>query len=170
MYGHHWSRHTQLSYQSEVSTFPIVVIFFRGYVSEVVVLSYAVCWHIYIYPGKAGFCVFNYCAVLWCAQIMEFIMTWWLYTFICTLHYLIIIIMQTYLKVLSCWNACQIYSVTSMCLRWGKFSQLYFLQYMGLCVFSLPISLMVIVRIPVLDLIIIIKSEVWLWPICHCLG
>ena len=42
-----------------------------------------------------------------------------------------------------------------------------FMQYMGLCVFSLPISLMMIVRIPVFDLIIIIKSEVW--PICHCL-
>ena len=47
-------------------------------------------------------------------------------------------------------------------------SQLYFMQYMGLCVFSLPFYLMVIVRIPVLDLIIIIKSDVW--PICHCLG
>ena len=32
--------------------------------------------------------------------------------------------------------------------------------------FSLPISLMMIVRIRVLYLIIIIKSEVW--PICHC--
>ena len=41
------------------------------------------------------------------------------------------------------------------------------MQYMGLCVFSLPISLMMIVKIPVPNLIIIIKSEVW--PICHCL-
>ena len=39
---------------------------------------------------------------------------------------------------------------------------------MGLCVFSLPISLMMIVRIPVLDLFISIKTGVW--PICHCLG
>ena len=34
--------------------------------------------------------------------------------------------------------------------------------------FSLPISLMIIMRIRVLYLIIIIKSEVW--PICHSLG
>ena len=38
--------------------------------------------------------------------------------------------------------------------------------YMGLCVFSWPFSLMVIVRINLLYLIIIIKSEVW--PIYHC--
>ena len=43
-----------------------------------------------------------------------------------------------------------------------------FLQYMGLCVFSLIISLTVIVIIRVLDLIIIIKSEVFV--ICHYLG
>ena len=37
----------------------------------------------------------------------------------------------------------------------------------GLFAFSLPISLMMIVRICVLYLLIIIKLEVW--PICHCL-
>ena len=39
---------------------------------------------------------------------------------------------------------------------------------MGLYVFSLPISLVMIVRIRLLHLIIIIRSEVW--PICDCLG
>ena len=58
-------------------------------------------------------------------------------------------------------NACQIYSVSSVCLRLGQFSQLSFMQYMGLCVFSFPIFLMMIVRIPVLDpIIIIMKSEI----------
>ena len=51
---------------------------------------------------NSDICVFNYCAVLWCAQIIEYIMVWWQYTVICTLHYLIIIIMQTYLKLLNC--------------------------------------------------------------------
>ena len=55
----------------------------------------------YVYPGKAGFCFFSYCLVLWCAQILEYIMARWSYSFICTLHYLIIIIMQKYLKVLN---------------------------------------------------------------------
>ena len=53
------------------------------------------------YPRKAGFCVFYYCAVLWCAQIVEYIMARWSYSFVCTSHYLIIIIMQTYLKLLN---------------------------------------------------------------------
>ena len=46
--------------------------------------------------------------------------------------------------------------------------QMSFMQYMGLCVFGLPISLMMIVRISVFYINIIMKSEVW--PICHCLG
>ena len=46
-------------------------------------------------------------------------------------------------------------------------SQLSFMQYMGMCVFSLPIYLMMIVRTCVLYLIIIIKSEVW--PVFHLL-
>ena len=60
------------------------------------------------------------------------------------------------------------YILSSVCLRLSQFSQLSFIQYMGLCVFSLPIYLMMIVRIRVLYfIIIIIKSEVW--SIFHCL-
>ena len=36
-----------------------------------------------------------YCAVLSCAQIIQYIMARWSYSFLCTLHYLIIIIIQT---------------------------------------------------------------------------
>ena len=50
---------------------------------------------------------------------------------------------------------------SSVCLRLSQFSQLFFRQYMGLCVFSWPIYLMMIMRICVLCLIIIIKLEVW---------
>ena len=45
--------------------------------------------------------IFHYCAIIWCAQIIEYIMSRWSYLFVCTLQYLIIIIMQTYLKVLN---------------------------------------------------------------------
>ena len=58
--------------------------------------------------------------------------------------------------------------VVSWCLRLSHFSQLSFMQFMGLCVFSFPIYLTMIVRIRVIYLIFTIKSEVW--PICHCLG
>ena len=58
-------------------------------------------------------------------------------------------------------------TLSSVRLTCSQFSQLSFMQYMGLCVFNIPISLMVIVRICVLYPIII-KLEVW--PICHCFG
>ena len=56
----------------------------------------------------------------------------------------------------------------SMCLRLNQFYQLSSMQYMGLCVFSLPISLVMMVRIYELYLIIIIKLEVWITS--HCFG
>ena len=60
------------------------------------------------------------------------------------------------------------YILSSVCLRLSQIPQLSFMQYMGLCVFSRPIYLMLIVRIHVLYLVIIIKSEVW--PNCQCAG
>ena len=51
------------------------------------------------------------------------------------------------------------YILPSVCVRLSQFSQLSVMQYMGLCVFSLLMSLTTIVRIRVLRLIII-KSEV----------
>ena len=43
------------------------------------------------------------------------------------------------------WNACQVYFVE--CVRLGIFSQLYIIQYMGVCVFSSPIFVVMIERI-----------------------
>ena len=60
------------------------------------------------------------------------------------------------------------YNLSSVWVRLNIFSQLSNLQYVGLCVFSLPISFVMIERIYILCLIIIIKSEVW--TIIHCLG
>ena len=58
--------------------------------------------------------------------------------------------------------------LSSVFLRLNQYSQLSVVQYMGLCAFSLPISLMMIVRICIHHLIIIIiKSEVC--QTCHCL-
>ena len=54
-----------------------------------------------IYTETARFWLWNYCPVLWCTQAIEDIMARWWYPFVCTLQYLIIIIMHTYLKVLS---------------------------------------------------------------------
>ena len=58
------------------------------------------------------------------------------------------------------------YILSSVWVRLSLFSQLSFIQYVGLCVFSLPVSLMTNERMYIL--IIIIKSKVW--TIIHCLG
>ena len=50
------------------------------------------------------------------------------------------------------------YILSSGCLRLGRFSQLYFLQYMGLYVFGLPIFLMMVVRIRVVYIYTIINK------------
>ena len=60
------------------------------------------------------------------------------------------------------------YILSSVWVRLSIFSPLSIIQYVGLCVFSLPISLVMIERIYILCLIIIIKSEVW--TVTHCLG
>ena len=60
------------------------------------------------------------------------------------------------------------YNLSSVWVRLSIFSQVFIIQYVGLCVFSLPISYVMIERIYILCLIIIIKSEVW--TITHCLG
>ena len=64
------------------------------------------------------------------------------------------------------------YNLSSVWVRLSIFSQLSIVQYVGLCVFSLPISFVMIERIYIICLIIIIKSEVW--TITHyyypCLG
>ena len=81
---------------------------FHGCVPEVVVSLYAV---VHIHPGTAGLYFFYHCTVLWCAQILGYIIAWLSYSFVCTLHYLIIIIMQIYLNVMTLENTCQLNSV-----------------------------------------------------------
>ena len=60
------------------------------------------------------------------------------------------------------------YNLSSVWARLSISSQLSLIQYVGLCVFSLPMSFVMIERIYILCLIIIIKSKVW--TITHCLG
>ena len=60
------------------------------------------------------------------------------------------------------------YNLSSVWVRLSIFSQLSTIQYLGLCVFSVPISFVMIEIIYILCRIIIIKSEVW--TITHWLG
>ena len=54
--------HVIILIKSEVSTLPIVIIFFHGCVPEMFVTLYSVTYCIYI-SGKAGFCFHYDCAV-----------------------------------------------------------------------------------------------------------
>ena len=91
-----------------VSIFPIVVIFSRVCVHQMFVTSYAV---VFIYtPEKEAFLIIITVQSYDIRKWLKHIMARWSYSFVCTLHYIIIIIMQTYLKVLHFENFCQSYS------------------------------------------------------------
>ena len=75
--------------KSAVSIFPIFVFFpwpcaWAG--------CTAICCRFHIYLGNTGFSVFYHCAVLWYVQIIDYIVIWWSYSFVCTYHYLIIVV------------------------------------------------------------------------------
>ena len=60
------------------------------------------------------------------------------------------------------------YNLSSVWVRLSIFSQLSIIHCVGMCVFSLPTSSVMIERIYILCFMIIIKSEVW--TLTHCLG
>ena len=69
------------------------------------------CHLLHILSGKTGNLFSLSLCNLWWVQIFGHVLACRSYSFICTVHYLIIIIVQTYLKALNLWNACQIYLV-----------------------------------------------------------
>ena len=71
---------------------------FPGCVPEMFVISYSVTYCIYV-PGKLGICFHYHCA--WWVQIFGCALACRSYSFVCTVHHLIIIIVQAYLKALN---------------------------------------------------------------------
>ena len=67
--------HVIIIIKSEVSTFPLVIIFFRGRVSEMFVTSYYVTYCMYI-PGKLGFCYHHYFAVIHFQYMGLYVFSW----------------------------------------------------------------------------------------------
>ena len=136
--------HRIIIIKSEVSTFPIVVIFFRGCVSEMVVLSYFVIYCIYI-PAILGPCFHYWCSVYgickWSNKLWPVGRVRLFTDYTISLSSLCRLIWRH-------WTTKMLvrYMMPSVCLRLRQFSQLSFIQYMGLCVFSLPNSPVIIVR------------------------
>ena len=158
--------HVTIIIKSEVSTFPIVIIFFRGCVPEMCVTSYSVTYCINV-PGKPGICFHYYCAVY---DECKYLDTFWLADRT-RLFVQYTISLSSLCKLI--WRHCTYkmpvrYITSGVWARLSIFSPLSIIHYVGLYVFSLPISLVMIERIYILCLIIIIKSEVW--TITHCLG
>ena len=109
------------------------------------VTSYSVTYCIYI-PGKPGFYSHYYCAVY---DECKYLDTFWLADrFRLFVHYPISL--SSLCKLI--WRHWTYkmpvrYILSSVWVRLSTFSQLSIIQYMGLCVFSLPISLVMIERI-----------------------
>ena len=149
--------HVIIIIKSEVSTFPIVIIF-----SVVVCLrcfENIFCHLLHIRFGKTGNLFSLLLCSLWWVQIVGHVLACRSYTFVCTVHHRIIIIVQTYLKTLNLSNASQII-LLSVCI----FSVIHYTICGALC-FQFT-------HFPcddyenILCLSVIIKSEVW--AITHC--
>ena len=125
------------------------------------------CYLLHIHSGKTG----NFFSVLlcslWWVQMIGYVWSSRSYSFVCTLHHLIIIIVQTYLKTLNLQNACQIYFVECVSKIRHILSVIHYTIRGAVC-FQFTHFLVMIERIYIICLIIIIKSEVW--TITHCLG
>ena len=135
--------------KSEVSTIVVIFsvdVYLRCLYHHMMSVSYI--------SGKGFFCY--YFAVLRCTQIIEYILRNGRIRF----HYTISS-SPLCRRIWKYWTSIMFvrYILSSVCLRLSQFVQLSFIQYMGLCVYSLPISLVMIVWIRQLYLIII-KSEV----------
>ena len=70
------------------------------------------CHVLHKHSGKTGILFSSLlCSLWWLQLIVGYVMACRLYSFVCTLHHLIIIIVQTNLQTLNLWNVCQIYFV-----------------------------------------------------------
>ena len=158
--------HVIIIIKSEVSTFPIVIVFFRGCVPEMFVASHSVTYCTYV-PGKPVICFHCYFAVYdECKYTDTFRLADRTRLFV---QYNISLSSLCKLIWRHWTNKMPVrYILSSVWVRLGIFSPLSIIHNVGLYVFSLPISLMMIERIYILCLVIIIKSEVW--TITHCLG
>ena len=135
--------HLIIIIKSEVSTFPIVVIFFRGCVSEMVVLSCSVIYYIYI-PETLGPCFHYWCSVY---GICKWSNTLWPVGRVRLFADYTISLSSLCRLIWWHWTTKMLvrYMMPCLCLRLRQFSQLSFIRYMGLCVFSLPNSPVMIV-------------------------
>ena len=156
--------HVIIIIKSEVSTFPIVIIFFRG---PWCLLHHILSLIAYTFRAKPRICFHYYCAVY---DECKYSDTFWLADRTCLFVQYTIALSSLCKLIWRHWTYKMPvrYILSSVLVRFSIFFPLSIIHYLGLYVISLPISLVMIERICILCLIIIIKSEVW--TIAHCLG
>ena len=124
------------------------------------------CHLLHIHSGKTGILFSLLLCSLWWVQIVGYVLACRSCSYVCTLHHLIIIIVQTYLKTLNLWNDCQIQFVECV----NKIKHIFSVILYTIC----GAVCSQFTHFPCDDwenihfLVIIIKSEVW--TIIHCLG
>ena len=123
------------------------------------------CHLLHIHSRKTRILFSLLLCILWWVHIFGYVLVYRSRSFVCTLPHFIIIIVQTYLRTLDLWNACQIYFVE--CVSKIKHNFCYLLYNIWGCMF--PVYPFPLWRLRWYTLcLIIIKSEVW--TIIHCLG
>ena len=128
--------HVIIIIKSEVSTFPIVIIFFRSCVPEMFVTSYSVTYCIYV-PGNREF------VFIISVQLMMSANIWISFG----LQIVLVCLYSTPSHYHHCANLSEgivRYILSSVWVRLSIFSPLSIIQYVGLYVFSLPISIVMI--------------------------
>ena len=91
------------------------------------------CHSLHIHSGKTGILFSLLLCRLWWVQILGYVLTCRSCSFVCTLHHLIIIIVQTYLRTLNLRNACQIYFVECVSKIKHIFSVIHYTIYGAVC-------------------------------------
>ena len=86
----------------------------------------------YIYPESWSFSFITVQSYVYANDRLSY--AWWSYSLVCTLHYLIIIITQKYLKVLYFKNACQVHSVECVSRIRTGLSIIFHAIYGALCI------------------------------------
>ena len=119
-----------------------------------------------IRSGKAGNLFSLLLCSVWWVQIFGYVLACRSYSFVCTVHHLIIIIVQSNIWRHWTYKMPVRYILSSMWVRLSIFSPLSIIQYVGLCVFSLPIPLWWLREYTYF----VISSSSEVWTITHCLG
>ena len=103
------------------------------------------CHLLHIYPGNTGHCFHYWCSVY---GICKWSDTLWPVGCVRLFADYTISLSSLYRPIWRHWTTKMLvrYMLPSVCLRLRQFSQLSFIQYMGLCVFNLPNSPVMIMR------------------------